>query len=384
MADNGSRARGDDGSRLGWRITDGSNHHSLPKSKGPEPRGYTSNYPTLVPLNRLHRLLHRRWYNPSSRERMLRAGASSGQHFQFAHQWFGLLIFLGVFAQAGLGWYHHKRYEQDKPTSRRWWTHAHLWLGRILLFFALINIGLGIQLFGDGAAAQAIWYLLTIAAVGIYAFFYWRGHIRRRKRVNDSFDPSPFEDPAPEDNAGERPYTTYKPVSVGVMNDNDLGTYRTGQSADSQEYYDPAETGYGAPRTDIPPTIKDVNRPGTAVRPSTSAMRPAPSAARPMTGLNRPPTSAMGPMGARQYDTTPATIPGPYSPTEPLSMNAQPRPQQDPFLDPLAEDYYPDPAQDHYRPRTGRSAAPYPVSTVSHETIPSGRAPAYGPSTFYV
>ena len=83
------------------------------------------------------------------------SGASSGQHFQFGHQWIGLLLFLGLGIQGGLGWYHHKRYEEDKPTERRWFTHAHLWLGRFLLFFALINIGLGIQLYGDGAGAQA-------------------------------------------------------------------------------------------------------------------------------------------------------------------------------------------------------------------------------------
>jgi hypothetical protein len=227
-----------------------------------------------------------------------------------------------------LGWYHHRRYEQDKPTSRRWWTHAHLWLGRILIFFALINIGLGMQLYGDGPAIQAVWYLIVIAAVGAYAFFYWRGHVQRRKRVKDAFDPSPFEDP-PEDNAGERPYTRYTPVSasVGVMNDQDLADYRA-PSQQSQEYYDPVETGYIDPttRTNIVPTISAVNRPGTAVRPFTSAIRP-PTSARPVTGLNRPPTSAVGPMGVRQYDSPTQAIPGPYGPTEPLRTNAQPPPQ---------------------------------------------------------
>jgi hypothetical protein len=123
----------------------------------------------------------------------------------------GLIICVGLCLQAVLGWYHHKRYVEDKPTTRRWFTHGHLWLGRILLVFALINIGLGIQLYGDGAVAQAVWYIVAIAAVVTYAFFYWRGNVQRRKRVKDALVTSPFEDPSPfedrrlEDHAGERP-----------------------------------------------------------------------------------------------------------------------------------------------------------------------------------
>jgi hypothetical protein len=102
-----------------------------------------------------------------------------------------------------LGWYHHKRYVEDNPTSRRWYTHLHLWLGRLLLFLGLINMGLGIQLYGDGAAPQAIWYVLVMAAVSAYGFFFWRIHLQKRKH-NDS---SPFEDPAEEGRTGgPKPY----------------------------------------------------------------------------------------------------------------------------------------------------------------------------------
>ena len=130
--------------------------------------------------------------------------ASTGQHFQFGHQWIGLIVFLGLFLQGGLGWYHHKRYVEDNPTSRRWYTHLHLWLGRLLLCFALINIGLGIQLYGDSIVPQAIWYLLIMTAIGAYGFFYWRIHLQKQKSINDSFGPSPFEDP-PEEGGTERP-----------------------------------------------------------------------------------------------------------------------------------------------------------------------------------
>ena len=268
------------------------------------------------------------------------SGASSGQHFQFGHQWIGLLLFLGLGIQAGLGWYHHKRYEEDKPTERRWFTHAHLWFGRFILFLALINIGLGIQLYGDGAGAQAVWYLLTIAVVATYAFFYWRIHYQKRKRINDSFDPSPFEEGAgpPPDGPGS-PFEPYRPVNVAAMSDNDLGTYRS-------EYYDPEEAGlneYGS-RASIhqTPTITAVNRPSTAAIPSSSA--------------------------GRRYDFQPTpSIPGPYGPTEPLRPGALEDPLRDPFADP--------------RPRTGnrpRTAAPYPVTEVDPDEFPPAlSAPPY-------
>ena len=263
-------------------------------------------------------------------------GASTGQQFKFGHQWLGGLVCFGLLIQAALGWYHHKRYVQDKPTSRRWFTHVHLWLGRFLLFFALITIGLGIQLYGDGAAAQAMWYIFTIIFVAAYGFFYWRIHLQRRKRINDAFDPSPFEDPTNADNGAPKVYEPYRPINVAAMNDNDLGTYRS-------EYYDPDESGvneYGARvQTGNTATITAVNRPGTAV-PSTSA--------------------------GRRYDTP--TVPGPYRPTEPLRP-VQSDPQLDPFADP-------------YRPRTGRSQAPYPSSMASaEESMPSVSAPPYPTSS---
>jgi hypothetical protein len=267
----------------------------------------------------------------------LTTGASSGQQFQFGHQWIGLLLFLGLGVQGGLGWYHHKKYEEDKPTSRRWFTHAHLWLGRFLLFLALINIGLGIQLYGDSAGAQAVWYIFAIGVVGTYAFFYWRIHIRTRKRVNDSFDPSLLEDPAarlqPVEDSN-RPYESYRPVNVAAMSDNDLGTYRS-------EYYDSGEMG--------------VNEYGERVENPT------------VTALNRPTTASPGTYAGRRYDTPVELVPGPYVPTEPLRPSyMEASPQQDPFQD--------------ARPRTGtrpRTGLAYPVSAVSDEEIPPIAAPPY-------
>jgi hypothetical protein len=245
----------------------------------------------------------------------------------------GLILFLALFVQGGLGWYHHKRYQEDKPTSRRWFTHLHLWLGRLLLFLALINIGLGMQLYGDGPGAQAGWYVISIALMALYTFFLWRNFYRTKKRANDAFDPSQFEDGTSED--GQKTYESFRPVNVAAMSDNDLGTYRS-------EYYDPVNSGvdeYGARVR----TSHTLNRPTTAAPPATTA--------------------------GRRYDIGPTpTLPGPFAPTEPLRMSIpQVDPQQDPFRDSPA------------RPLTGarpRTGVPYPVSMVSHEEMPLSMAPS--------
>jgi hypothetical protein len=222
---------------------------------------------------------------------------------------------------------------------------------------ALINIGLGIQLYGDGAAPQAIWYLLVIAAVGTYGFLYWRIHLQKRKRANDSFDPSPFEDPAEDGGGGggPKPYEPLRTVNVAAMSDNDLGTYRS-------EYYDPDESGvneYGARVGNTRPQTGA--RPQTGVRPPTG-VRPQTGNVPTITAVNRPATVVPSTSVGRRYDTP--TVAGPYGSTEPLRP-VQSDPQVDPFADP-------------HRPRTGRSQAPYPVSTVSaEETMPSASAPAY-------
>jgi hypothetical protein len=324
---------------------------------------------------------------------MLISGASNGQHLQFAHQWFGVGLFLIAMLQGPLGWFHHRRYVRDKPERRRWYTHVHIWLGRILIFFALINIGLGLQLYGEGAAILAVWYIFTIVGVGLYAFFCWRGFVRRKK-LQDASDPPPSEGPPPNITE-ERPYSTYTYVNdnVGMPSPEPLGygeemprsTYapsnapavsNNDQSRQSRQYFDTFETGFNDyARTVIAPSLAG-NRPETATPPPiTTQLFRRPTSARPLSLINRLSSSAGGPNGLRQYD--PQRMPEPYRTTgQPLS------PIQDSFQEPI-QPY-----------RSGRSATPYPPksypmtpypdSADGHEEIPSGRAPAYSPDTYFV
>ena len=61
-------------------------------------------------------------------------------------QIFGITIIGLIVLQASLGYYHHRRFLKDRPSSRRWFTHVHLWLGRFVILFGLANCGCGLRL----------------------------------------------------------------------------------------------------------------------------------------------------------------------------------------------------------------------------------------------
>jgi hypothetical protein len=48
--------------------------------------------------------------------------------------------------QGFLGYYHHYRYEKDKPAERRWITYLHIVGGLILVFLGLLNCGSGLTM----------------------------------------------------------------------------------------------------------------------------------------------------------------------------------------------------------------------------------------------
>lgn len=90
---------------------------------------------------------------------------------------FGLLFF-----QPALGWIHHRAYQQTG--SRVVWSHAHIWLGRILITLGIINGGLGLQL-ADNTTAGEIAYgviagLVWLVYLGVAVYGEWRRHADRK------------------------------------------------------------------------------------------------------------------------------------------------------------------------------------------------------------
>jgi hypothetical protein len=80
----------------------------------------------------------------------------------------GVIIVAFIFAQLGLGIFHHVRYIRDKPPTRRWYTHAHLWLGRLIIVAGLFNAGLGLR----QALVSWTWVGIWWAVCGALVFSY--------------------------------------------------------------------------------------------------------------------------------------------------------------------------------------------------------------------
>jgi hypothetical protein len=110
---------------------------------------------------------------------------------------FGITIVIAVVIQAVFGWYHHMRYVRDKPTRRRWFTHVHLWLGRVVIIAGLLNCGFGVVRAGHPWQWAFIWWIASGVLVMLYFGFsviialIQRRTKRRPNRRNYTAPPSP-------------------------------------------------------------------------------------------------------------------------------------------------------------------------------------------------
>jgi len=86
----------------------------------------------------------------------------------FIDQVFGISIIGALLGQGFLGYYHHRRFVRDKPSHRRWFTHAHIWLGRVLIVCGLINCGFGLQQATFEWRYSIIWWSICAFLVGVY------------------------------------------------------------------------------------------------------------------------------------------------------------------------------------------------------------------------
>jgi hypothetical protein len=122
--------------------------------------------------------------------------------------YFGVAIIGAVIVQAGFGWYHHRRFVQNKPSSRRWFTNVHLWLGRILILCGMVNCGFGFPL----SDVQFRWAVIWWICCGILAALYLLAYIilaliqerNAAKGINQSnetsFAPTPSRGMEPQAN----------------------------------------------------------------------------------------------------------------------------------------------------------------------------------------
>ncbi|GAB7353118.1 hypothetical protein MBLNU459_g3657t1 [Dothideomycetes sp. NU459] len=105
-----------------------------------------------------------------------------------AHPIIGILLFVLLFFQPILGLLHHRYF---KAHSRRsFWSHAHVWLGRIVITLGIVNGGLGLQL-ADNSRSGEIAYAVVAAVVWLaYVAAAVVGERRRRNSLPPSYDKS--------------------------------------------------------------------------------------------------------------------------------------------------------------------------------------------------
>ncbi|GAB1312612.1 hypothetical protein MFIFM68171_02822 [Madurella fahalii] len=120
----------------------------------------------------------RHWFAQATATALAWAGAAVGALMtggrlpRTVHQWLGGGIVLALLVQSLLGWQHHVRFLRIR--RRTWLSHAHIWLGRVIVAGGWVNVMLGMLLAGRGAFPVALVVaLIVVEAIGL-SFFLWR------------------------------------------------------------------------------------------------------------------------------------------------------------------------------------------------------------------
>lgn len=87
------------------------------------------------------------------------------QGLKAAHTQIGTAVCWAMAIQPILGWLHHRYYL--KHNTRGAISHGHIWYGRALMLFGLINVGLGLQLVGGSTMLMTLFAIMA-AVVGAF------------------------------------------------------------------------------------------------------------------------------------------------------------------------------------------------------------------------
>ncbi|OTB14991.1 putative iron reductase domain protein [Daldinia sp. EC12] len=79
-----------------------------------------------------------------------------------AHQVIGILIFIFIFAQFALGFFHHRTFKKTQQTTKM--APIHVWMGRVIIVMGVVNGFLGFPL------AQASQYNYVLAGLILFLF----------------------------------------------------------------------------------------------------------------------------------------------------------------------------------------------------------------------
>jgi hypothetical protein len=106
---------------------------------------------------------------------------------QNKHPIIGLFLFALLLFQAPAGWMHHVGYK--KYGGRTFWSHIHLWIGRVAITLGIINAGFGFILSGTKGSGP-IAYAVVAAIIWVaYVLAVLYGERQRSRRLAKSVSP---------------------------------------------------------------------------------------------------------------------------------------------------------------------------------------------------
>jgi hypothetical protein len=111
-------------------------------------------------------------------------GLYLGQRIDTLHQVVGIVVILLLGAQGFLGWRHHVVFVRLR--HRTWLSHAHIWLGRLLLTGGWFNVMTGLILRGySGLSLGVTGALIGVEVLSMGAWLYWKVPGNTQKIEND-------------------------------------------------------------------------------------------------------------------------------------------------------------------------------------------------------
>ncbi|KAL3447072.1 hypothetical protein BJX65DRAFT_104167 [Aspergillus insuetus] len=80
------------------------------------------------------------------------------------HTILGTVIVVFLLIQPFIGFWHHHKFKKTQSTG--WWTHVHIWVGRLFLLLGIINGGTGLKL-ADNTTGGIIAYAVVAGVFGV-------------------------------------------------------------------------------------------------------------------------------------------------------------------------------------------------------------------------
>lgn len=112
---------------------------------------------------------------------------TKSQSYNSAHQILGILIFLAILAQWGMGGWHHLVYRRTQSPTR--YGAIHRYFGYVVFFLAVVNGGIGLTWsYASNSVVIGYSIVAAIISIGVIAVFSWARWNSRRDQK------SPFSD----------------------------------------------------------------------------------------------------------------------------------------------------------------------------------------------